>query len=588
MRRTAASLLLLSGLAAGACAEPAPLVTTTRLEVFLPADRACRPAMPPTQLEVRALGDLPAAETDRFIELLQVDAPEPIDRFPPAARMVTVRSLDAWEAGGSSPLADADAVAPVLLLPFGRSCVLADPEVRAPAGSSLVALPDGGLLVLGGVSAEGDALRRVVRMPPPGGGLAAVLSDDMQFRRTGATATRVGDRIVVAGGGDADGGAWDTYEVFDAAAGRFDRDASGTLPGERRDHGAVALDDGTVLLVGGRERVGDPVPLATAVLVELGEGARPAAGTLDAARLSPQVLQLDDGRIFVAGGLLSGGAIPTTVEWFDPATEELATVAADLPPRAGAVAVALPGARLVWLGGDSAAVDVLSFAETSPLAPERETIVLSEPLPAVAPEEVTVLADGDVRVADAFVVDVGTGRLRRVESATAHGRSLRLADGTLAELSDTGASLRREQLRTQFDNPPATLLPSDTSWLAYDAAARWDGGLARGDALVHLPTLRFGDVAIVSRFDGPADLSLRDARGTVVRVVLDSTRTEVGLCRLEHPAGTEVAVVRSGGALALRAGDVERRCTVSLEGSVSLSWKALRGTQLVSLQIERL
>ena len=53
----------------GACGEPDPILTVNELRPTLPADPFCGPRTAPDALEIRALGDFPAAQTDRLIEL---------------------------------------------------------------------------------------------------------------------------------------------------------------------------------------------------------------------------------------------------------------------------------------------------------------------------------------------------------------------------------------------------------------------------------------------------------------------------------------------------------------------------------------
>jgi hypothetical protein len=497
-----------------------------------------------------------------------------IDRFPLDTRVVTIRTLGAWEGAGAYPVPEGDATASVLLLPFGVPCAVADSEVRVSEGAAIVPLPDGGLLIVGGE----DGPTRLVRIPPPGGGLAEVLT--LFDERSHASATRVGERVVIAGGREQA-----TWEVFDLATGVVDRQAEWRLPGVRSDHGAVAAADGSVWLVGGRDRTGES--LASLVRLDLASAtAESVEASLTVSRAVPQVLTLDDGRTFVAGDRRTGDAIDNSVEWLDTDGRTVGFVGAvafDLRP--GAIAVALPGARIAWLGGGQS-VEILSF-ESDPLSPVETAFELPETLPTLEPGSAVVLADGDV-LAGGFVVDLGAGTMER-RDLTSGRRLVALADGSIAELGAASAAFRREHLRTPFDNPPATLLPSDTDWLALDAAPRWsDASLPERSA--YLPTLRFERVRVVTVTGGErqADLFLRDETGTVARVVLFPDSTEVGLCTLDHAAGDEVIVERDAGTLVLRASGVEQRCDTELAGPVALSWKLFARTSLAAVRIERL
>ena len=580
-----------------ACGEPAPLLTVNELRPTLPADRTCLPAAPPSQLEIRALGDFPSAEADRFVDVwTMVDGRAPIDRFPLDTRVLTVRTLGAWQAGGAFLVPDGDSVAPVLLLPIGQSCGLSDPEVFAPEGSAVVALPGGGVLIAGGRDGAGS-LRRVVHLTDPAQ-LARVPEAALDDPRAYATATVDGDRVVIAGG------LWDdlvldTFDVFDSSSGTFDREADEPLPSRRFDHGAAALPGGGVLLVGGRDSL-DPsrLPLGTAVIIDGAGDAREVPSQLVSARARPQVLVLDDGRVFVAGGVASGGGGVPTIERFDPDGETFVVIPEPFAVASG-VAVALPGARIAWLEPADARVQLRLFAGRDAFDPLATEAALDRPLPEVFDAgSIALLADGDVAIAgrtsagapDHVVVDVGTGDVRELDGRSGLDRIAMLADGSLLSLgpSDTAltAALRREHLRTRWDNPPATLIPEDTDWLVLDAEALWsDSSLPARRAF--LPTLRFERVRVVTLARGPVDLYLANESGDHVRVVLDPASAEVGLCSLDAPA-PEIAVERVPGAIVLRSGATERRCEVALEGSVTLSWHLLDGTALDGAQIERL
>ena len=81
----------------------------------------------------------------------------------------------------------------------------------------------------------------------------------------------------------------------------------------RRDHGAAVMPDGRVVLVGGVVEAG-AAELATTVLIDPRSGdVDESIGDLLRARRSPTALALSDGTIVVVGGS-AAGAFVSTVE----------------------------------------------------------------------------------------------------------------------------------------------------------------------------------------------------------------------------------------------------------------------------------
>ncbi len=194
----------------------------------------------------------------------------------PASATVDIIDARSMELAGSGQLL-AERIQPsVAALPGGRVLVLggwidgrvsatteifdpatgksvAGPAMAAPRNAPAVArLTDGRILIAGGYDGA-DVRSDAEIFDPISGRLSATGS--LGAARSGATATLLGDgRVLVAGGGRPDREprkALASAELFDPATGRFG--AAGTMARGRYKHGALRLDNGDILVVGGSD-----------------------------------------------------------------------------------------------------------------------------------------------------------------------------------------------------------------------------------------------------------------------------------------------------------------------------------------------
>jgi hypothetical protein len=215
-------------------------------------------------------------------------------------------------------------------------------------------MPDGSVLVVGGISAPATPRRDVFRLYP---GVGLVLpADALQVARASHAAVGLDEtRLMVIGGARCSPvGRSEDYlastEVFDSATNRWSEGPALATP--RAVHSATLLLDGRVLVVGGfvirpHERGG--VEVEPTSRVEIYDPALRAwlAGPPTA---EPQVIhtatRLRDGRVLVAGGLNSAQA-----EIFNP-VENAWQLAAPMPARVtGPTAVLLSDGRVLVAGG---------------------------------------------------------------------------------------------------------------------------------------------------------------------------------------------------------------------------------------------
>lgn len=567
----------------------------------------CRPGTDVSTLRLEALGDFPARDA-LFADLRRGEEWDPITRFPPETQLLTARGLapsGSWGAG-STALDGGDAE--ILLLPFGRSCPVADPAVAWPPSSQAAALEDGTVILVGGRGIEGAlgvGLRRLLRIGP-GAQRAERIPDEMAEPRQGMSATAVGPRVLIAGGALGDRSvAYDTFEVYDDGARALTR--RGSMLQRRHAHGAVALDDRQVLLLGGEVEAGDSGgTLASAEIVDAVSGTTRSVGEMPTPRVAPLVAALDDGTVLVAGG--SGD---TRVLGFDRDTETF--VVAQNPDGTDASLlpchehlIALPGGRALAFGSCASFVLLRRLPPYIPggLVVETASVLDRTALPTLSNKRAVPLPDGRVLLegedlvdgtARAFLLDLSLETASEVEASRRPEQLIALGDGAVLELGESGSSIRRELLRTPLDNPPATLLGGLMDGVVFDRVGSFvaDGGsfrAERDDARIDLPSLTFADVSVrVEAPEGGVDLLLLGAGRAPVRLSIRADTFGPPLCEVRRTAGAPVELTRRADGVEIFAGEDVKLCRLpGLSERVGLALVATRGVHIGALRVTRL
>ena len=129
---------------------------------------------------------------------------------------------------------------------------------------------------------------------------------------------------------------------------------SSDMMAKRERYAALLLSDGRVLAVGGR---GLGIGTLIATMHETAELLDPetlewaSTGSMAEGRRSPAMVELEDGRVLVAGGLLPTKFTTDTAEIWDPTQGTWTTVSPMARPRDGMGAVRLPDGRVMVVGG---------------------------------------------------------------------------------------------------------------------------------------------------------------------------------------------------------------------------------------------
>jgi len=213
-------------------------------------------------------------------------------------------------------------------------------------GHTATLLPNGNVLIAGGMSLEGEALSSAELFDPSTG----------QFRATGsmgdprfwATATLLPSGKVLIVGGFEGSVSVATAELYDPATGTFS--PTGDMTTARYSHTATLLPDGKVLVTGGWYVGNHPFPLDSAETYDPAVGAFSFTNSMAYFRGSHTATLLGDGRVLVAGGS-DGCSSLVSAEIFDPAEGAFANTAGMAGSRLAHTATLLPDGRVLMAGG---------------------------------------------------------------------------------------------------------------------------------------------------------------------------------------------------------------------------------------------
>jgi hypothetical protein len=155
-------------------------------------------------------------------------------------------------------------------------------------------------------------------------------------------------RVLVSGGRDGSG-ELRSAELFDPATGSWS--SAGAMAGQRGSFTTTMLAGGRVLAVGGWGGVGTTGFLRGAEVYDPAANAWTEAASMNGQRGHHAAATLADGRILVTGGLGAYGALTATAEVYAPDADEWAAAPEMAEARFWHTATALPGGKVLVAGG---------------------------------------------------------------------------------------------------------------------------------------------------------------------------------------------------------------------------------------------
>jgi hypothetical protein len=252
------------------------------------------------------------------------------------------------------------------------------------------------------------------------------------------------------------GGTSAANPVAEFWAGEGSWSLTGALNTARSAHTTTLLKSGKVLAVGGRFSAASGVPLASAELYDPLTGTWSNTGSMAVARWAHTATLMDDGRVLVAGGRIESPRTTTSAEVYDPATGTWSTAGALAKARSLHAAALLGGPScgancgkvLVTGGQSSVPEDTRNVTETfrtsemyNPLTNAWEPTV-SEMVEARHTTEAAVLGDGRVLIAGGFGPTATAETFNPATAtwtATANNMSFAKARPTVTAMADGNA-----------------------------------------------------------------------------------------------------------------------------------------------------
>jgi hypothetical protein len=249
----------------------------------------------------------------------------------------------------------------------------ASPMLEPRSGHTATLLPDGKVLIVGGMRRNQDFYRSAELYDPATDKFQA--AGDMAIARVGHAAVLLHSGKVLIVGGWIGHGATDSAELYDPATGKFSTLTK--MTSRRGNLAATLLASGDVLITGGGDSNG-PGGIASAEIFDAATGVFEPLPTMHSARIEQTTTVLRDGRVLIAGG--RADSVTASAEIFDPATKKFTVTGNLLTARYKHSAGLLPNGRVLIAGGsdDRDWSGKLNTAEI--YDPAKQTFTAASPL----------------------------------------------------------------------------------------------------------------------------------------------------------------------------------------------------------------
>ena len=375
---------------------------------------------------------------------------------------------------------------------FTESWIPASDMATARAAPTMVAFPDGRVLVTGGIGPDGDVVASA-EMYSPSTGLWEPVGA-MAEPRAGHTATLLPEgRVLVAGGISDDSGiALATVELYDPVIGEWSQ--SGGMSEGRLRHTASLMLGGNVVVIGGALE-GQPTTLeesgatlGSAEIYERSTGSWASVDDMNSQRSNHATVVLDSGLVMTMGGWIGGGRFmfspaeildPSTRAWSEPASLAARTGTAPPTPVPTPVPTATPRPAYGEM------VTARNANHGVALLPDGKVLIAGG-----ASSRLYSLADvNKVSIATAEIVDPTTGEWSSVDDMSTDRNGL-----TVTALDD-GRALVAGGIGLKTIHGTAELLdPSSGTWSE-------TGNMAVSRVWHRATKLRDGRVLVTGGFD---------------------------------------------------------------------------------------